>query len=234
MAKIVLLLLALAAFQNAETPNAGLVRIKTITDLKKNKITNYYYTKDGKITSISGKGGTVNFHYNGNAVIKQTITNDGRITNTDSMILDEHGHVILFLDPQYPTTYHRMEYSPNGFRLSYAIFSNAQIILKCSFQNNGGNERWSTTVDEKGKTSDATYSKFLTDKENTIGNEQMGQSFMGRSSQNLVSESKVVVSSKDTLTRIFNYHFDSKGRVINKVEYNGAGTLQDSLLYTYY
>ena len=99
-----------------------------------------------------------------------------------------------------------------------------------------GNQVENTFYDENNKRFNTTLYTYYTDKENTIGYENMGMPFMGSNSKNPIRESKNFNASNpsDTLRNKYNYHFDEKGRISIKATYDKSGRIADSTHYSYY
>jgi hypothetical protein len=78
---------------------------------------------------------------------------------------------------------------------------------------------------------------YYEDKKNTIGNENFGLTWAGRSSQNLLKRTNSYDISQPIVTifaTIYEYDFDAGNRVIRRKEHNENGTYSFITEYTYY
>ena len=209
----------LVAFQNYNKAFAEQPKIKEIINPRTKNVLEYSYNPDGKIVSVkNSKGIVTTYRYLENAIIKTSTDLLKAKSNTDTLHLNERGLA-------YPD---RNKYDAEG----YLVETNQHGTTRWVIEN--GNEKSTTYFDETGKAHN-TVSYFYSDKHSTIGNWNMGITFLGHGSKNLLKETVGIGSNGDTIAHSFyKYQFDEKNRVIGKVVHNKSGGLEDSILYKYY
>jgi len=205
--------------------NGGVTaKVKTHSNTSNSPITGpdtttstYIYDSQGRVSSIStvylpaGVTTLTTFTYNNNQIIET------RESSIYIYTLNSSGYVTLRFDSAYGASYSSTvayTYDASGHRLSAALANSTSGVYFTRYYGWDGDNM--TTSTENGS---YTYT-YLTDKANTIGNANVGMSFYGKDSKNLINTS---VNSGSTTTYFYDY--DSQNRVIRV---NGKDT------YTYY
>lgn len=75
---------------------------------------------------------------------------------------------------------------------------------------------------------------YFTNKDNTIGFENMGMYYLGKTSKNLISELVDSLPFNPTTTFTYTYEFDSQNRVTKSTELSSAGDPPGVISFVYY
>lgn len=237
--KIFLLLLivpGMMAFVNFQSASLALKKIKKTVNLITGTVSEYYYNSDGTLASVqSSKGSKATYRYESGMVIRHFYDSLIQQNTFDTFFIDQKGRAAnreTRLDA-YSTSAAKFEFDADNRLMSESFYSNGALAFSNKKIISDGNEI-SLTQSDKDGIRQTIYYRYAT-KLNTIGNENMGMDFMGRSPKNLLRESVSVSSKGDTTSHLtYRYRVDAAGIVILKVGYRKAGGLVDSTSYSYY
>ena len=229
-------MLVLTAFQNQPGIGTNQYRVKTVTNLIAGKTTEYDYTNSKTISVVKSPNGTIGYQYFKGFIVKTYRDSSSHKSIVDTFFLNNMGQAATTRPAkEREDIYNRFDYDTNGFRKEERMYHNGNVVETTRWFVVDGNEKMSTTVFDESDLNSTVYYTYYADKLNTIGNENTGMKFSGQSSKNLIKELIRVTAKGDTVARVtYRYHFDSKDRVQQKIEYGKSGALQDSLAYAYY
>lgn len=164
----------------------------------------FLYNSDGLLS----KRGAINYSYQGDSMV---VLSSGAyyVLNDDGMADYSNGDIELYFDS--------MEYDSDGRAVSG--MENGQSITY-TYDGDNLSERHSTSA----SFSSVVHYTYYLDKENTIGNQNMGQPYLGKQSKNLVQNINGVASMFQ-----YTYDFYSNGNV--KAVYQDGYLLAE---YEYY
>ncbi len=188
------------------TAKQFLVKTKTFVGGGDSYTETYTYDDRGRITSVTSVSTlgslTTTYTYSGSAIT----VNDG--ANTSTITLNSQGYAVSRTLSWGTITY---TYDADWHLLS---------------SSDGLSYTWSAGNMTSASSPTTTYTDtYLTNKFNTTGNENFGQTFLGKSSINLV-DAYILVNNGSVYT--YTYQYDSQNRVIQADD----GTAV--LTYTYY
>jgi hypothetical protein len=223
---LVFIAIAIGFLQFKSTRNPPL--IKQVTNLQRNTSVTYTYTPDGKISAIvNSRGDSVIYKYAGSMILKST----SKGLAPDTFALNDKGLAILVNNINQQN---QIFYDADGFRVKMIVTGRGEGGGIKYWSVKGGNIN-STWLIEEGKKQDSTVYTYYTAKLNTIGNENMGQGFRGKSSKNPEHELLSFDETGLIIGRIiYSYHYDAAGRITIRAAYTSNGTLTDSTGYDYY
>jgi hypothetical protein len=229
------LILLITAYQSK--PGNSLIRIKEVDNLKTGSSATYIYDEQGRVLTMkSSLGATVQYQYIGNLAIKQFSGAGNFNAQTDTFELDKNG-VAQFDRQGAPgglSGQAKFKYDENGYRVETKQFYNGVVVAKYTNNMAGGNISRYTYTDDKNISKVVLYF-YYPDKANTIGDNNLGMTYQGKDSKNLMKESIALDEKGDTASIMFyHYKFDNQGRVTHRVVRQKNGALQDSTGYTYY
>lgn len=233
-----ILLLAILSIAAVVTPKKK-DRIKQIKNLNTSGVAEYTYTADGKVLSIKNPTGSMSiFKYGDKVIYRQTDDPRTHTSPIDTYYLDSKGLAKELRMGAHTSTINggtqQFEYDKDGFQIGWKMLNNGEVVNVFKSNYKDSNEV-SMSQSFPGDVRKGTgYASYYVGTLNTIGNENMGQGFLGISSKNLVKDKIYMWSTdRDTSRTNYNYHFDDKGRVSIKVTYY-KGKMGDSTAYSYY
>lgn len=230
------LLILILVFSNCkksddEAPESAVVipKIKVMTCYQNNSISfqqTFEYDQAGRLakrTNVGDYEDTFIYHADKIIISKHYIERDTTFL-LDTLFLDSRGLVIA---ESGRGTY---EYDAKGFQTAFLV--GQLLTYQVSGENTVKREAWEfkNGAWEKVVTTDF---KFLQNRANTIGNENMGISFYGKQDKNLRSEACYVFHENTTNTGIlhtFHYEWDAQNRVI---KFQEAAEQPFKFYYTY-
>lgn len=175
----------------------------------------YEYDSKGRLNKLNQYGSILKIEYSDTKVA--WISQDSK----DTMLykLNSKGLAISVTDYLY------YEYDENGYLIHWYIdVTNAGFISILNGNMSSGKRIYSD---------DTTFYIYeFSQKNNTIGNENKGMSFLGKQNINLTSKQISLKNSEPPDTVYYSYEFDIKGRVVKQIE-NQAGKTHITM-YTYY
>lgn len=197
--------------------------------------TKFFYNANGTISKLENSNGVTSVYLYQPTVIYRK-TNDPRTKKefTDTFLLNKSGLVSerRLSGQSIVKGRYLYEYDEAGYVKSIrsAVGLPAEGVMIYSYKDS---TQVSITQRYKNDPRVIQAISTYTDKDNTIGNANMGMAFDGQSSKKLVGKASQVFVGKDTSRSEYRYHFDMQGRVSIKVSYYN-GNLGDSTAYTYY
>jgi hypothetical protein len=234
---IFLSLLIFTAFKNKSTRAEARIK-KTVSFLRPQDSTAYTYTSSGKILTYNGYWSQMwqTFEYTVNKVIERgegTIKSHpytnifylNKQQKADSMIRIANGDTFCFY----------FRYNKAGFRIEELSGCKAKVTERKRIIEDGNVVK--QIFFENGTETEVGYFEYYQDKSNQptmFGEEQLGFTFRGRDSKNLLKKIVLVRGDNDTvLVNTPSYHFDAKGRISVVAIYGKSGALADSVFYGY-
>jgi hypothetical protein len=212
-------------------------RIKTMVS-KNGYSVSYTYTPDGKIaTSVDSRGIKTTYKYESNRIIQDVGDTLGHSFAAASIFLSPKGltdsSVLIDENGVHLKTYTHDENGYSGINTDYNM---GKITRVTSYIYKDGNEAERVISASPSEKLFSVYFDYYKDDINTQAFENYGLQFMGKESKNLMKKYIQVLTKGDTVQTVnFNYHFDNKGRVIQKAMYDTkSGVLRDSTTFTYY
>jgi len=231
MKNTIFLFILLFAFVGFQTVPKKTPVIKDILNQKTKSKVSYTYTSDKKVLSQHSSDGYINtYEYDSGKSVMKKINNSSAI---DTFILNKNGLAELEIGHAFDIS--QFEYNGNEFLIQQKTFIHGELagIWKWAIAND--NIVSNTYVNNKGILQNTILYTYYPNSSNTISNKNMGMSFWGRGSKNLIKETISLSPKGDTLARlIYKYNFDATGSVATKVTYNKSGALTDSISYFYY
>jgi hypothetical protein len=237
---------------NKDGDGTAVAKLGSVYSDSTNLTTFYIYSPSGKISEIRNSAAVYKtfFHYNANTVLVEFTVFDHVDSSVPQILYYLNGQGLaqraVYRLPN-GTTVKKVEYVYDaGGNLTNEVWYYALDSLPYfsrSITNSGGN---ATNISDMLRDSTgglapfAEYtSTYFTDKNNSIGNINAGESFLGASSKNPAKDLTITVGGINTASSTYNYLYDESGRIISKVCYNKYDTATtfirgDSLVYNYY
>lgn len=157
----------------------------------------FEYNSDGKLSKLSyGTQGYDSYTYSGNTIFILSYYNGS--TSHDTLILNSQGYVSKKSDGWQIITY---EYN-DGYCVKETRDPGGDPSITNYTYVNGN-----LATDGMG----STYEYYL-DKANTIGNEQCGQNFYGKSSKNLIKQ-RIFSTGSGSIIYTYTYEYDQDNYV---------------------
>ena len=175
----------------------------------------YEYDSKGRLNKLNQDGTIQNIEYSDSKVA--WIYKD--FHDTIFYALNSKGLAISYADLIYN------EYDENGYLIHWYIDDKNASFISILNGNMSSVKRIYSA--------DTTFSTYeYSQKNNTIGYENMGMSFLGKQNINLTSKQIYHKNSDLPDTAYFSYEFDNKDRVVKQIT-NNSGNI-NTILYTYY
>ena len=213
-----------------------LVRIKQTADRQTGDFYGLTYDSLGRILTSHNFGDAYwEYRYTGNLVIKELI-NHGKVDSPiDTFKLDDRGLAVQenYNDNGWPNV-NEFSYDKDGFLIQTRFLLDGNCIGTAKWIISDGNQIKSSYIDDNNTIRSTVYYSYYMDKLNTLGNENDGIAYRGRDSKNLIKERVEIYNGGDTSVLLYQYQFDDKERVVQKVVHQKNGELKDSLTYIYY
>ena len=224
--------------ESHQPPPPQAPKIKTVTAGK--DIRNYFYDDKGRVTKIMlVLYGRNEYAYTDTGVVISYYDTTGKSTGKIVYKLNGRGEMISNTSSFSPSSQNSYQYTSAGQLLS------ATSILPLS---GGGSNRWDyhyyytgsnldsiiSTFNNAGG-SNTYYDEYYTDKINTIGNDNYGQSFLGMSSKNPVKLARDIGSSGpgNYPQTSYTYEYDSLDRIVVQRHFWGTSAFTP-ISFTYY
>jgi hypothetical protein len=186
--------------------------------------TQYFYNPDGRVSAIKTFGyDTMFYRYHDSIVINSIkVTDYGKQhLRTDSMIIGKNCWVVQNYIRDGPNSdFACYSYTDKGFlcpsRVNHGvIYSDSTSYI---YNKDGSLKTESNFTKRRLLVIDYYY--YYTDKPNTIGNENKGQSYMGNDGKHPLKELlRIRPGNKDTTRFIYKYDFDNENRIIRQYNY---------------
>ena len=210
-------------------------RVKKTTSIR-GMNTEYSYNPDGTLSyTISAQGIKTTYTYSGNTV-NEKMTDSLRGMSASSVVyLNSKGLADSTTEKDdrgfFAKTYNRDD---QGFITSSVDYVSGSMVNTTNSVIKDGNETSTTISDSASKKLFTVYFEYYTDKQNSLTYQNFGMKFLGSDSKNPMKKFVQVLPTGDTIrTSTFNYHYDDKNRITQKVMYDSKGMMRDSTTYTY-
>lgn len=185
----------------------------------------FSYNSNGTLNILTESDGSyTKYEYAGTKIAVKSYNNSGILTKTDTLTLNSSGLAVNYSSSNSYTTY---EYDVNGYLKKELKYNYNVLTDSTLYKILDGN---TTTISLNGIQQPYNYLveyQFLTDKVNTIGNENGGITFLGKQNFNLPQS--YTVSGSMQYSMVYTYEYDSKGRVYKQIENGGP----DTTIFTY-
>jgi len=239
MKKVILPVLIIAAMILVGCNKGGSLadaRVKKVSSARGS--TEYTYSPDNKILSMRTSDGTkTTYTYKDKNTISQLRADSLHGMSINSTIyLNAAGIADSSVASDPSGNYVELYFhDANGFITQSKDMVSGQLYNASNSTFKDGNEISRVITDSSSRPRVSLYFDYYTDKTNTVGYENMGMKFLGNDSKNLMKKFVQVLPTGDTMRVMnFSYHFDDKGRVIQKAVYDSHGIMADSSTVTYY
>lgn len=242
MKKIIILTLTIISIiackkENTTTENTPLYLIKTITVFNNNGfsttyIDSFYYDAQNRLTNQLHKDGSSR-HLNTYHYFTDSITLTGYNAANPSNIVRLEKHLLLanglasksilynYNGMNYVANnitdniYNNEKYVSNGTTVDYFLGTNVYNFT--NIISNGNITKTTKTYTTSSKL-DTTFYEFDLAHLNTLGNENYGKSFLGKSNKNLVTKETHKTNGDTKEISLFSYKFDDKDRVVEETK----------------
>jgi hypothetical protein len=211
-------------------------RVREVKNLKTGASTFYTYTSDGHIATVKNSNGNIStYQYMRDVIYRKTSDPKTKTYTIDTFFLDNRGLATVLHSGGHLSTINSsqlFEYDSNGFQTGWKTMDRGVIrnVFKSTYADS--NEIRVRQNFPGDKRVGMFYSYYDTTRVNTLGNENLGTAFLGRSSKNLIKEYVQIWGKGDTALTHYDYRFDDKGRMSIKVESDKTGP-GDSIAYFY-
>jgi YD repeat-containing protein len=145
---------------------------------------------------------------------------------TTTYSLDDNGRAYYSIDNSADSTQTNYDYDASGY-LVKKVTKTSNYTDTTYYTNTSGNQ----TYIEYGESSTATQT--YNSRTNFIGTENLGVSFLGKQNQNLVLKIVWNINTPYSSQDIYEYKYDSRGRVSRQIEISGLLNDAYYLVYTY-
>ena len=197
--------------------------------------TAYFYNVEGHIaytqnphTGVFGS----RYHYLPGMIVREHHDEMRNKDYADTMILNADGLVERV--KSINSGLHHQYNADKQLITSMYVDAKGAEQLQNSFEYQNGN-RTALRLHVSGQIAWLSTYKFYPDKDNTIGNENLGMDFAGSDSKNPQKYESSQMGAEKPENYRCTYHYDDKGRISIKATYNVAtGRMTDSSAYIYY
>ncbi|MES2620160.1 MAG: hypothetical protein V4615_04840 [Bacteroidota bacterium] len=228
-ARLALFVFLLSACKKEDANSFTYIRLKTITDERSGFSSTYYYDASGRVTYIRSSNDAVHtFTYAGNCVNEHYTHTASNSDWTECRELNPQGYYQGSFGDDFI-------YNQDGYLHQILNYDSSQLTDITTFTIVAGNLTDKADSSVGGTSSHHVYYEYDNSKLNTIGNENHGMIFYGKSSTHIVSRAITVNHYGDTTA--FNpdtCSFDGMNRVASKRTFNNLGGLIRHYTYTYY
>jgi len=215
----------------------------TFADARIKKITSgrgeseYAYSADNKVQSVKNANGSKTaYTYKDKTITQVTGDSIRGMFLTSNIFLNAAGLVDSSVATDANGSYVELyTHDADGHitQLKEVISGKLYTATNSTFKD--GNEYSRVITDSSLNPRVSVFFDYYTDKSNSTGFANTGMTFLGKDSKNLMKKFVQILPSGDTIRTLnFSYHFDDKGRVIQKVLYDNHGMMADSSIVTYY
>jgi hypothetical protein len=197
-------------------------RIKSIQNLGANRYTNYYeYDSKGRLIKLNLDGYTQKIEYFDSYLKYIFLDSNLAPMITYTNYLNSKGLMVQSSGMEYT-------YDSNGYCITSFNYP-MNVSVKNTIKSGNISESITANINY------ATFSISIYEyspKNNTIGNENKGQCYLGKQNINLTSRQINISAPNLPDTTNYSYEFDSKDRVIKQIETHSGNI--NTTLYTYY
>lgn len=211
-------------------------KVKQSTNMR-GLTTQYFYTSDGKIAyTIAANGAKTTYTYNGKTINQQLVDSSRNLFIKSVVVLNEKGFADSTIASDESGTYIKTYvHDGNGFIIESKDFVSGTLSDVATTVVKDANEVSTSIADSSLKKMFTVYFDYIPEKVNSLRYENYGMQFLGTDSRGLMKKFVQMMPTGDTIrVSTFNYHFDDKGRVTQKIMYDGNGMVKDSTSYIYY
>jgi YD repeat-containing protein len=238
LAVIVLLISSCKKEKDNATPNSDTAVVKSISQTPGGLNTTFSYDSEGRLSTIrSSNGSGTNITYNGDTVIESMMNDSGYVYSiktvflnssgiaTSSLLRDTFGGILTYSQYLYDSANFKRE------EMNYDVYNN--LVARKTWDIGANNVYYYTSTDSLVYQNNAQIGySYSYEKENTVGNDNMGLKYYGKSSKNIEKTMhKTGVTGNVRYT--FQYTFDNSGRISTKAAYNHLNELVYTNSYSY-
>lgn len=245
MKKGLYFLLALVVFYSSckkeednTTPAIAAV-LKSISQVPSGVSTNYTYDSQGRLETVRNSDGSgMNISYSGDTVTETLMNDSGYVfvintvflnatgIATASFLRDTFGGILSYSEYFYDTASFKIDernYAPSGNQ-----------IARKGWSISANNVYYYSSTDSLIYQNNAQISyTYSFERENTIGNDNIGLKYYGKSSKNVEKTMHKTSNATGNIYYTFQYTFDNSGRIATKSAYNHLNELVYTNTYTY-
>jgi len=238
---ILFLSVVFSACKKSSSSNVTLVKTMLNAPVGGPDVTDtFFYNSQNWVTSIKGSDGSkATFTYSGSIVTEMQYNSGGTLINTYTGYLNPQSLVdslIHYNNSSSVYTYFKYTYDANGYPTVTTRYGNTNISNSIfTYGIHSGNiDSIVASQPVGGFLQTSTTNAFATDYTNSIGNANMGQPYLGKSSTNVIASSITFSNSNNsTTTTNYTYTYDVTGRIASQATRVGA-ILTSTQSYTYY
>jgi hypothetical protein len=199
----------------------------------------YYYTynTDGTVSQIEVSNGTKFTYYYGASTVTQTEYDGfGAVQGTYTYYLNSAGladsaQIVRGTNYSYET----YQYDADKRRTEYRHYDQAHGLNSIyTFTVTGGNTTYAVIKDKNSTTLQSTMYTYDMNHKNTVGNDNTGQSFLGKSSSNVIESFTTNHVTTGTQSRTYTVTYDGDNKVTNATIKDAGGNTTGTESYTYY
>jgi YD repeat-containing protein len=211
-------------------------RIKSAAHYPDAETFEYVYNSEGHITSVkSTKGNNASYEYFNDKILRRYYDVTKGLSFVDTLALNRNGLVVSITSNNPTTITEKRDFNQDNYLSQTTLYDKMGKMsgaLVYEYQN--GNLASYTMTDASGnKMSTNTYS-YYTDRDNTTGDDNIGEGFVGSIAKNPVKSAMCQLLNLAPVYYKYNYHYDNNGRIKIMVGHKNSGELTDSIVYTYY
>jgi YD repeat-containing protein len=211
-------------------------RIKSATYYPDGRTIEYFYNPDGQIARVhDSKGNNTSYEYLKGKILRKYYDVVKGLSFVDILSLNENRLVISITSNNPASITEKRDFNQGHYLVQTTLYDKMDRIsgvLTYEYQN--GNLISSIATDTSGsKIATNTY-QYYTDQTNTIGDDNIGEGFVGSSSKNPLKSEMSQLVNLPPVYYYYSYYYDEKGRIKIKVGYKDSGEMTDSISYTYY
>ncbi len=221
------------------TPADVAAVVKSVSQIPSGMNTNYTYDSQGRLETVRNSDGTgMNIVYSGDTVTESLLNDSGYVFARNILFLNVNGIATAsyFRDTFGGIlSYSEYFYDGNNFKIDERNYapSGTQTGHK-EWSISANNVYYYSTTDSLTLQNNATIGySYSFEAKNTIGNDNMGLKYYGKSSENLEKTMQKASSITGNVYYTFQYTFDGSGRVASKSAYNHLSELVYTNTYTY-
>jgi len=226
---------------NTPPPPPAIPKIKT--EWANNDVRTYSYDDKGRVTKIVySLYGWDEYAYTDTGVVINHYDTTNTWTYKMLYKLDSKGLAILSTSTTSTSDTSTYAYTTDGYCLTKTVTRTltAQPLRSWAYHYFYTNNNLDSIIETytQGASSNSIgtyYDSYFTDKTNTIGNDNFGQSFLGKSSKNPFNAARDIGHTNDGTYPQTNYvyEYDSLSRIIKQTEHEGNSSFT-TLNFTYY
>jgi hypothetical protein len=210
-------------------------RIKKVASAR--GFTEYTYTPDNKVKTVKTSDGiNTTYTYKDKTISQLRADSLHGMFITSTIFLNGAGFADSSVASDPSGTYVELySHDANGNLTQSRDVVSGRLYNAATSVFKDGNEASKIITDSASKPRVSLFFDYITDKNNSVGYENMGMKFLGNDSKGLLKKFVQVLPTGDTMRVLtFGYHYDDKGRVSSRLVYDKTGIVADSSSYTYY